>query len=485
MAGGARGRGQAFGAGQDHAPRYPWEGHVQGAREPIYGWPVAAQPRGRFGEEAPQAISQGTLTPPLVHEVCSGDLTRAAEADDVGDVLGAGADAPLLAAAQEDRRQDHAVPDVERTDTLGRVELVPGDGQEIDIGTSPTRVDTDDDRLEDGAELGLGLDPLDDDSDDDGLLDGDEIDAGADPLDPDTDDDTVPDGPDPDPLDPDADNDLIPDARELVDGHNAWLRDAPDFDRPSELEPGERGAQGVVLAAGAADPMLGTMVIGDLEPGQRFRVVARAGPSIAARDGLVAEPIRLEVVVEMGGSAPVRETFGIRVLPRPDDRTDLLGDRWLSTDTIAATSPDVRITVLDPSLAGGVRVDRAGVVEMDGDATRMPTLADDPDSDGDGIDDGDESWNAFWFEIEHHADPSETRVADAGASNGQQIVNGATGGLLFGIAGDWGFVSRLDYDIFVRGRIDTGFVRTSNNIFDVDTGARFSTSNVDFTDAME
>jgi large repetitive protein len=68
------------------------------------------------------------------------------------------------------------------------------DGDELDRGTDPLDDDSDDDGLSDGDEVDLGTDPLDDDSDDDGALDGDEVENGTDPLDEDSDDDGFLDG---------------------------------------------------------------------------------------------------------------------------------------------------------------------------------------------------------------------------------------------------------------------------------------------------
>src|SRR6185437_8521047 len=54
------------------------------------------------------------------------------ERHDAGDVLGAGPDAELLAAAMDDRFQGVAVAHDERADALGGTDLVAGDGKESD-----------------------------------------------------------------------------------------------------------------------------------------------------------------------------------------------------------------------------------------------------------------------------------------------------------------------------------------------------------------
>ncbi|HMO51721.1 MAG TPA: S8 family serine peptidase, partial [Kiritimatiellia bacterium] len=67
--------------------------------------------------------------------------------------------------------------------------------QEYQFGTNPRLYDTDADGLSDGEEvLIFGTDPLNPDSDGDGLFDGLEVQLGTDPLNPDTDGDGMPDG---------------------------------------------------------------------------------------------------------------------------------------------------------------------------------------------------------------------------------------------------------------------------------------------------
>ena len=121
-----------------------------------------------------------------------------------------------------------------------------GDGlvnaREIEIGTDPTKADTDGDELSDGNEVNqFGTDPLKPDTDGDGLSDGEEIlrrntnplnpdtdqdgltdsnelSRNTDPLNPDTDHDGLTDGQEvelkTDPLKPDTDNDRLPDGKE-------------------------------------------------------------------------------------------------------------------------------------------------------------------------------------------------------------------------------------------------------------------------------
>ena len=100
-----------------------------------------------------------------------------------------------------------------------------GDGlsntNELNLGTSPHRADTDRDGLNDGLEVnGYGTDPLDSDTDNDGLNDGAEVAHGTNPFDSDSDDDGLSDGSEvsvlgTDPLDSDTDNDNLNDGDEV------------------------------------------------------------------------------------------------------------------------------------------------------------------------------------------------------------------------------------------------------------------------------
>ena len=100
------------------------------------------------------------------------------------------------------------------------------DEEELQIGTDPSKYDTDEDRLSDGFEyLEFGTDPLKDDSDADGYIDGVELELGTDPLDPaskpdgDADGDGLTDGFEEvwgtDPNDPDTDDDRRLDGEEV------------------------------------------------------------------------------------------------------------------------------------------------------------------------------------------------------------------------------------------------------------------------------
>ena len=88
----------------------------------------------RDGEEALlQAVAQrGDAIERAVAQLGGGELARLAEAGDVGDVLRAGAAAPLLVAAEQERPHGRAAADVERADALRGVDLVAGEGQHVE-----------------------------------------------------------------------------------------------------------------------------------------------------------------------------------------------------------------------------------------------------------------------------------------------------------------------------------------------------------------
>ena len=94
------------------------------------------------------------------------------------------------------------------------------DGNEVNqFGTDPLKPDTDGDGLSDGEEaLRLNTNPLTPDTDQDGLADGDELSRNTDPHNPDTDQDGLSDGQEvalkTDPLKPDTDNDRLLDGKE-------------------------------------------------------------------------------------------------------------------------------------------------------------------------------------------------------------------------------------------------------------------------------
>ena len=131
-------------------------------------------------------------------EVSAGSNPLLADTD--GDGLSDGVEmmigsSPLLADTDGDGVSDFA--EFTATRTSPALADTDGDGisdaAELAGTTNPLKADTDGDGLDDGAELSAGTDPLDPDTDGDGLEDGAEAAAGASPLSGDTDGDGMPD----------------------------------------------------------------------------------------------------------------------------------------------------------------------------------------------------------------------------------------------------------------------------------------------------
>ena len=61
------------------------------------------------------------------------ETQRRRQADGAGDVLRAGAAVPFLRAADDLRRERRAAAHVQRADTLRAVDLVRGDGEQVDV----------------------------------------------------------------------------------------------------------------------------------------------------------------------------------------------------------------------------------------------------------------------------------------------------------------------------------------------------------------
>jgi hypothetical protein len=320
----------------------------------------------------------------------------------------------------------------------------PATGERRTVFTDPLLADTDDDGLSDSLERRLGTNPIIDDTDGDGLLDGEERDLQLDPLDPDNDRDGIVDGIDPSPLSRDADEDGIPDTAELVDGYNAILLSDDE------------------IAAGS-----GTADLRQLGPGW-YRFFAVAAPETLDSTRLGGEPT---MVMSLESGATTSET------------THAL--RWVGP-RLVATAP-IRITgeSADWSFtSAGITVEWAAVERLEGESAAVPlraprTRADNPDTDGDGLLDGQEAgagrwtdenfdnfretWTAgfavgtgfgqsHWLEAEHYAPASITRMVDAGASGGSAVIE-QQGRPLFstGVA-NWGYVQGGRYSVYVRVR---------------------------------
>ncbi|MFT4702614.1 MAG: hypothetical protein ACI81R_000300 [Bradymonadia bacterium] len=326
-------------------------------------------------------------------------------------------------------------------------------GERIQVFPSPLQADTDGDGLDDGFEAGWGTDPTDPDTDNDGLSDGEERDFETDPLGVDTDADGIPDGLDPSPVDQDADGDGLPDVAELVDGYNArifdveatgeWVQDVDVSSltgswfrvfavvRPATVAPGSTAAAlSVQLNAGTKSATAALRWEGTRVVSTAPQVVASGTISVnldAGPDGYI-ERVVVELLSGVSGTVPVASigTFADRFDSDGDgldDRAESGAGAWVDTDADGTT-----------------------------DKFEIGTWV---DVNANGISDAGENAQAFWLEAEHFAEASAPRVALAGASGGRavRVDAGAPSGILFGAAGDWGYVPGVRYAVFLRAQV--------------------------------
>src|SRR5690348_5532166 len=61
------------------------------------------------------------------------DFRGLAESNDTGDVFRAGAETALVMTAVEKLTQTRSTADIKRADSLGRIQLVAGEGQQVDF----------------------------------------------------------------------------------------------------------------------------------------------------------------------------------------------------------------------------------------------------------------------------------------------------------------------------------------------------------------
>jgi len=271
--------------------------------------------------------------------------------------------------------------------------------QEAVLGTNPSDPDSDNDGIDDGAEVGndgivdpTDTDPLDADSDGDGLGDGAEI-VGqdgspnngdeTDPLNPDTDNDGIGDGvevgvngdADPstttDPTDPDSDNDGLSDGVEdaNADGAVSNTIGATGTSGSGETDPNNNDTDGDGLRDGDEANGTGPLaVVGATDP--------------------------LDTDTDDGGT---------------QDGTEVLAD---GTDPVAAPLDDA---AADPDNDGLSNAQEAAI----------GSDPNDPDSDGDGIDDGDEVGNDGALNL-GDTNPLDADSDDDGLGDGAEVL-GADG----------------------------------------------------------
>jgi len=257
------------------------------------------------------------------------------------------------------------------------------DGEEVlVVGTDPLDPDSDNDDLLDGEEVAGAdgdpntpddTDPLDDDSDDDGLTDGEEVlDVGTDPNDPDSDGDGLTDGQEvgtwnTDPLDPDSDGDT------LTDGDEALIHGTD----PNDIDTDADGLDDATEVAGPTDPL-------DADSDDDLLL---DGAEVVGADGVPGTGDETDPVDADTDDGGVDD--GFEVLVQGTDPNDPADDYPVVTvDTDGDGLPDAVEDVIgtDPN-----NPDTDGDGVNDGDEVLVyGTDPLDPDSDNDGLTDGEE-----------------------------------------------------------------------------------------------
>ena len=322
--------------------------------------------------------------------------------------------------------------------------------------TDPTDADTDNDGLTDGEEVGLGSDPLDTDTDDGTVGDGVEVGQGTNPVnnpgddlledtdgdginnnvDDDDDNDGIPDAAESffgtDPLNPDSDGDGIQDGTELgrtsagpdsTGGPNPFV---PDADPTTTTDPLGRDTDGDGLTDGEEDPNAdgaspntigGTGTAGSGETDPTSPDTDGDGLSDGEEVGLGSDPLDTDTDdgtvgdgVEVGqGTDPVTDPTddvledtdgdGISNDADTDDDNDGIPDAaesFFGTDPLNPDSDgdgvqdgtELGATTVNPDNSQGPN---PFVPDADPTSTTDPN---NPDSDGDGLTDGEEDVNA-------------------------------------------------------------------------------------------
>ena len=331
-------------------------------------------------------------------------------------------------------------------------------GAGVIIPTSPSREDSDFDGLPDGVECAYGLHPVDPDTDDDGLIDGAEVGycmdgepgcslgewvTRSDPFNPDTDGDGVPDGPDVDPRNADFDADGLSDALEAVDGFNATIIDFVPVDG-EDLTPTTE----VDVPFGTGDWFVMSAIVRPTEPTDPGELIVAPGPTVTWNvNGFTDDyPIRNE-----GPSVisfrPLRATMNPFFA------------------TFSGTGYQVeRVMLFAASSAAGGRP-----------ATPIPTFADNADSDGDGLLDGEEAANRILFlEAENHSSSNGPGIiSDPDASSGRALEMSASSGEVVTLTDAWSWIPDQPYSVFVRAKLDPSASELTTPTASFDGGKRY------------
>jgi hypothetical protein len=116
-------------------------GDVEGVGEPLRLAAVDLEIGDAGDQLALQAVALGADAGLVGVVALGGQLEGAREADDEGHVLGPAAPAVLLVAAEQEGPARRAAADEERADALGRVQLVAGEGEQVDVPEVALQVD--------------------------------------------------------------------------------------------------------------------------------------------------------------------------------------------------------------------------------------------------------------------------------------------------------------------------------------------------------
>ena len=307
--------------------------------------------------------------------------------------------------------------------------------REFQLGTDPTRQDTDGDGLKDGEEaLTFGTDPLTSDTDDDGLTDSEEIRIyDTDPLDDDSDDDGLKDGKEiklfgSDPNNPDSDGDGLTDAQEVLEFATKVMGADTDGDGLRD------GAE--VLTHGTS-PTLKDTDEDRLEDGEEINTYG-------------TDPLSEDTDGDGLGDGLEVLTLGTDPLDTDSDDDDLLDGDEVSLGSFpidADTDDDGALDGWDPDVF-------------------------DIDSDDDLVLDGDEASNySFILEAEELANPSQVQD-DPAAKGGKAVVRGESDTVI-----DFSRPLREgDYKLFVRARYEASLESLPEPPFPISVSLPFTAS---------
>jgi hypothetical protein len=306
------------------------------------------------------------------------------------------------------------------------------DGAEVERGLDPLSPDTDHDGVKDGEEVQTGTDPLDADTDDDGLTDGAEKDHGTDPKRPDTDADGLSDKDEVNsctsPLKADSDGDGLPDKAEKDRGINPCSDDTdgdglPDGDELSEgTDPKNPDTDGDGVTDGrevviGTDPLNPDTDGDGLSDGDEGQLDTNPNNPDTDGDG-VDDGDEVDAGTDPTQDDSDSDDDGDGV---PNDRENDNGTDPKNPDSDGDGLPDG----VDPNPTQDDRTPS----DKDGDG--LPDAADpdpnDPDTDGDGVLDGDEDRDHDGVVDPGETDPRDADSDDDGLSDGEERTPGNDG----------------------------------------------------------